>query len=182
MGTLGNPSHERFCQDVHRRIWAGEKRTEAITAAYRHAIFNADDPRAEGGSSIVDNARRLVNRTLIKARLDELAENAAKLANLDAGWALLRAKRIAEFDANDFLRGNGDLSDLPGDVEIVGRENDPSARVLFKTKIKASDRLTALAFMAKIAGWLAPEKQELTTQVTLEQLVNDSLKPKEIAM
>ena len=81
----------------------------------------------------------------------------------------------------DYLAGNGDLSDLPGDVEIVGSETDPNARILFKTKIKASDRLTALGFMAKVAGWFAPEKQEVTTQVTLEQLVNESLKPKESA-
>ena len=175
MGVLGNPNHERFCQLAHKRIWNGERAVDAYRAAYAEAIYEGTTVPGE------ENIRKFRNQAHVKARLRELADYAAKLGGLDAGWALLRAKRIAEFDAADYLAGNGDLSDLPGDVEIVGSETDPNARILFKTKIKASDRLTALAFMAKVAGWFAPEKQEVTTQVTLEQLVNESLKPKESA-
>lgn len=189
MGTLGNFDHERFCQAAHKRIWSGEQRKSALTAAYIECIFDGEDPNVP---SVADNARKLANRPDVKGRMAELADFSAKLAGIDANWAVLRAKRIADFDATEFLAGRGDLSDLPGDVEIAeeaapepaeGEERAAPKRMLFKTKIKAADRLGAIAFMAKLMGWEAPKKTAFTDTAgnSLETLVVASMKPKESA-
>ena len=177
MGSLQNLDHERFCQSAHKRIWGGEKHVAAFHAAYVETIYEGDDEPAE--DTIAANVRRFRNRPEIKARLKELADYAAKLAGIDASWALLRAKKMVEFDTQKFIAGECDISDLPGDVEVVESAVPEGKRALFKTKIKASDRLGALGLMAKIAGWLAPEKQEHSGGLTLEQLVTNSMKPKQ---
>jgi hypothetical protein len=181
MGVLANPDHERACQLAHKRIWGGESKSDALHAVYVDVIYDGEEPQSEATKA---NVRKFFNRAEIKKRMAELSEYAAKLAGIDASWALLRAKRMVEFDAQKFIDGKCDLSDLPGDVEIVESEaegDEKPTRSLFKTKIKASDRLGALALMAKIAGWLAPEKQEHSGGLTLEQLVTNSMKPKERA-
>jgi hypothetical protein len=165
MGALRNFDHERFCQAAHRRIWSGEKRVGACQAAYRETVYGGSDPDE---TAIAANVRRLRNRPDIKARMLELADHSAKMAGLDAGWALVRARQIVDFDLTAFLNGEGDLSDFPGDVEIVEEEasEDPPQpkRKIFKLKARASDRLAGLNLMAKIAGWLAAEKVEATTE------------------
>ena len=50
-----------------------------------------------------------------------------------------------------------------------------------KIRIKLPDKIAALGLMAKIAGWLAPERRELSGQMTLESLVAASMKPKQDA-
>jgi hypothetical protein len=165
MAALKNFDHERFCQAAHRRVWSGEKQVVACRAAYRETVYGGNDPDER---AIAANVRRLRNRPDIKARMRELADHSAKMAGLDAGWALLRARQLVDFDLAAFLQGEGDLSDFPGDVEIVEEEasEDPNRpkRKLLKLRARASDRLAGLNFMAKIAGWLAPEKLEATTE------------------
>jgi hypothetical protein len=118
--------------------------------------------------AIAANVRRLRNRRDIRARMLELADHSAKMAGLDAGWALVRTRQIVDFDLAAFLKGDGDLSDFPGDIEIIEEEvsngSDMPARKLFKLKAKAADRLAGLTLMARIAGWLAAEKVEATTE------------------
>lgn len=123
MGALGNHDHERFCQAAHSRIWAGERRAKALPAAYRETMYGgkeADD------AALAPNARRLANRVDVAARLRELDDYAAKLAGIDAGWALLKLKRLAEdiegFNLDDFLSVPStdgsryfDLSKVPAD-------------------------------------------------------------------
>jgi hypothetical protein len=182
MGVLANPDHERFCQLAHKRIWSGEKRADVCKALYLEIIYDGAEPDSDSTQA---NVRKFYNRDDIKARLGELAEYAAKLAGCDAGWALLRAKRMVEFDTDKFINGQGDISDLPGEVEVIEADADDTAegpkRSVVKTRIKASDRLGALGLMAKIAGWLAPEKQEHSGALTLEQIVAQSMKVKDKA-
>jgi hypothetical protein len=165
MGPLKNFNHERFCQAAHRRVWSGEKQVLACHAAYRETIYEGNNPDE---NAIAANVRRLRNRPDIKTRMRELADHSAKMAGLDAGWALVRTRQIVDFDVGVFLKGNGNLSDFPGDVEIIEEEasNDSNLprRKLFKLKAKAADRIAGLNLMAKIAGWLAPDKLEATTE------------------
>ena len=174
MGVLGNFNHERFCQAVHKRIWAGEKRATAIVAAYRETIYegNATD------DEIAPNARRCANRKDVSARLAELAEYSAQLAGLDASWALIQLKRYTQFNVGDYLTaanesgvrffniGNVSSEKLALLAELTMEEftegRGAAATDLRRTKIKGYDPIAALSLMARIAGWEAPKKSELT--------------------
>jgi hypothetical protein len=171
MGVLGNLDHERFCQSAHKRIWAGEQRKEALTAAYRDTIYSGDDPESP---SIADNARRLANTKTVKGRLGELADYSAKLAGIDASWALLRLKDYTDFNVHDYLSAPNELGQRFFDVGRVPKEKlarlvelqqeefiegrGEAAQAVRKTKIKGHDPISALALMARIAGWEAPKK------------------------
>jgi hypothetical protein len=196
MGTLGNLDHERFCQAAHKRIWAGEKHVSAFHAAYIEAIYEGDDTPAD--DAIAPNVRRLRNRPDVKARLTELAEYSAKLAGIDAGWAQLKLRDMVEANLDDFLgpkdeEGNRyfDIGKVPREklaqlIELQqeqtieeGSRGEDSIRTVRKVRLKLPDKIQALGLMAKIAGWLAPEKQEHSGGLTLEQLVTNSMKPKQ---
>ncbi len=195
MPTLGNHQHEKFCQEAHRLIWTGTKRKDALDQAYKSAGYEGDQ------KYLSDNARKLANRTDVKARLAELSEYAATMAGLDAGWAQLKLKALVESNLDDYLAppdANGvrrfDLSkvsreklglllELAQDEETdIDEETGDETRIR-KIRIKRSDPIAALALMAKIAGWLAPEKQQHNLGAeTLEALVTKSFeKPPEPA-
>jgi hypothetical protein len=172
MPALGNPKHERFCQELHKLVWAGGSTKESRIAAYQAAGFEACD-------SLNDNARRFANLKHIKARLGELSDYAAKLAGIDAGWAMLRLKELAESNLDDYLGppdGSGTryftvgkasreklglLAELQQDEETQIGENGDGRRIL-KTKLKLCDRVGTIGLMAKIAGWAAPTRVETT--------------------
>ena len=59
-------------------------------------------------------------------------------------------------------------------------DGDKAPRVR-KIRIKLPDKIAALGLMAKIAGWLAPERREFSGQMTLESLVAASMKRKQDA-
>jgi hypothetical protein len=193
MGVLSNFDHERFCQLAHKRIWAGEKQVEACEAAYREAICEGAEntkPR-----DFAANVRKLRNRPEITARLQELADYAAKLASIDAGWAQLKLRDMVEANLDDFLSTTDaeghryltlrevDRNKLANVVELHQEETteDDGDRAVRKIRIKLPDKIQALGLMAKIAGWLAPERRELSGQMTLESLVAASMKPKQDA-
>lgn len=184
MGALGNHDHERFCQAVHSRIWAGEKRAKALPSAYRETMYTGT---AADDAALAPNARRLANRKDVGARLKELDEFAAKLAGIDSGWALLKLKRLAEdiedFNLDDFLgpandkgRRYYDLSKVPPDklrllseltiedTTIVkpgeeGEADETHHHRKMKLRGPAKvDLVGPLALMARIAGWEAPKK------------------------
>ncbi len=176
MGVLGNTKHERFCQAVHRRVLAGETRGKSRTAAYREIIYQGDNP---DDNAIAPDARKLANQKLVKARIQELADTAAKLAGIDAAWALVLLKGKAEANLDDYLSrpdGSGtrffDLTDVPRekighlaelqieDETVVAQDKDD--RRIIKTKLKLCDPVSAIGLMAKIAGWLAPAKVAAT--------------------
>ena len=195
MGVLANPDHERCCQIAHKRIWSGEQRTTALLAAYVETIYDGLEPDSNATQA---NSRKFFNRPDAKKRMAELAEYAAKLAGIDAGWAQLKLRAMVEANIDDFLspadaEGHRYLTlrDVPREnllhvVELnqeetsekIGRE---SVRDIRRVKIKLPDKIAALGLMAKIAGWLAPERRELSGQMTLESLVAASLKPKQDA-
>lgn len=181
MGALGNPHHERFAQALHRRLWAGEKRAVARSGAYLEAI-HTPTPGAPPAQpvTIAANARRLANQSNIAARVNELAEYAGKLAGIDSAWALVRLKDLADANLADYLGppdGQGarffDLSqvgdeqlgrlsqlEIKDETKVGAAENSDDRRIL-TTKLKVHDPIAAIGLMARIAGWLAPEKREI---------------------
>ena len=118
MGVLSNFDHERFCQLAHKRIWAGEKQVEACEAAYREAICEGAENTKP--TDFAANVRKLRNRPEIKARLQELADYAAKLAGIDAGWAQLKLRDMVEANLDDFLS----TTDAEGHRYLTLREVD----------------------------------------------------------
>lgn len=146
MGVLGNLDHERFCQAVHTRTWAGEKRSAALPAAYRETMYRGDREKV-ADKAISPNARRLSQRKEVRDRLKELADGAAQVAELDAAWAQRK------------LKGYVDSKDA-----------------------SYNERISAIALMAKIAGWEAPKKIAPTTPdgkaLNLEDMIVASLVPK----
>ena len=193
MGVLSNFDHERFCQLAHKRIWAGEKQVEACEAAYREAICEGAENTKP--ADFAANVRKLRNRPEIKARLQELADYAAKLAGIDAGWAQLKLRDMVEANLDDFLSTTDaeghryltlrevDRNKLANVVELHQEEitEDDGDRAVRKIRIKLPDKIAALGLMAKIAGWLAPERREFSGQMTLESLVAASMKRKQDA-
>lgn len=193
MGALANLDHERFCQALHKRIWALERRSTALTASYRETIYqgkNSDD------AAIAPNARKLANRKDVAARLKELAAYAGKLVGIDSAWCMLKLKDRVEFNVDDFLgpvqedgRRYYDLSKVPREKlellaglnldqwERLGEEGNVVMRGI-RVGIKPPDQTACLALMAKIAGWEAPKKIAPTTPsgegLTLESLIGAS--------
>ena len=198
MGVLNNSDHERFCQLAHKRIWAGEKRSEVCHAVYLDVIYDGEEPESDATKA---NVRKFYNRDDIKARMAELAEYAAKLAGIDAGWAQLKLKAIVEANMDDYLAQadeNGDRIPAPlgklsrdhlahlGEISQEERseygESGVIKRMIRRMSVRVpttNDKIAAIGLMAKIAGWLAPEKQEHSGGLTLEQLVTNSMKPKQ---
>lgn len=206
MGALGNLNHERFCQDAHKRIWAGEKRAAAITGAYRTNCYSGDNP---DDTALAPNARRLANRKDVAARLKELADYAGQLAGIDASWGMLQLKKIidtvADYTLDHYMARDTDgkrlnkfdLSEVSDErmkrlTEIttevtVNHDADGNEVVRTKLKLKGPDRFSVIpdtvAKMARIGGWEAPKKIAATTpegkQVTWEDLVGASFKPAE---
>ncbi len=187
MGVLGNPAHEKFAQEFHRLVWTGTKPSVARTQAYLDAGYD------NTAGFAAPNARKLCQRPEIKNRLAELSENAEFLSCTDAAWAQKKLKALVESNLDDYLAppdANGvrrfDISKVPRDklgllLELaqdeettIDKETEEETRVR-KIRIKRPDPIAALGLMAKIAGWLAPEKQthDLGSQ-TLEALVTKS--------
>ena len=139
-------------------------------------------------------SRKLANQKPVKARLAELAEYAAKLASIDASWGLIELKH--ELDAirsaatsmissarptNGAGRYN-DFTKVPRErlallTEVTTKDTKYGAEIKIKGPNRYSDKVGIITLMAKIAGWFAPEKQEHSGQLTLEQIVMQSLKP-----
>lgn len=186
MGVLGNPKHEKFAQEFHRLVWTGTKASIARTQAYLDAGYDNTAGFAK------DNARKLGNRSEIKTRLAELSENSEFLACTDAAWAQRKLRALVDSNLDDYLAPADAQGVRRFDISKVSREKlglllelsqDEETEIddetgdetrIRKIRIKRSDPIQALALMAKIAGWLAPEKQEHSGGLTLESLVSQS--------
>lgn len=197
MGALGNLKHERFAQDAHKRIWSGQKRSEALAEAYRLMMYEGDNPDSP---SIADNARRLANQKPVKERLAELSDYSSKLAGIDASWAMLElARRVRDFNLDDYLSPPGQggrfftidtatrdelgkLAELTIDEEII-EAGEETMRKVRKIKLKPYDAAAIIGLMARIGGWEAPKKIAPTTAdgqtLTLETLVLEATKLRE---
>lgn len=184
MGVLANPDHERFCQEVHRRVLLREKLGDARTAAYREHIYTGDKGAALD-ADLAPNARRLAGQKHIRKRLAELGEFAATMAGIDQAWCLvelkLEAEAVKSFNLDDYLGPPDEMGNRHYDLSSVSREklallteysiessHEPGAtkeepgREIRKVKIKGPnktpDRIAVLRLMAEIAGWKAPAK------------------------
>ncbi len=124
MGVLGKPEHERFCQAVHAHLLAGKTRGESRTLAYMETVVG-DDSTGDQSS----NARRLANQPHIKARIQQIIDTAAALADMDKFWALIKLKSYVE---------------SPEGAEF--------APVLVR------DRIAAIKLIADMNGYMAPAK------------------------
>lgn len=169
MGVLPNPNHERFAQEIHRRTLAREPRAQARTAAYRAHVLTGEATDEQ----IAPNARRLANSAPVAARIRELGEFAAKLAGIDAGWAMLRLKNFAEANLDDYLQfdhngGRVAVVDLTRPTreqmacvaELSQEETTENAvaTAVRKVRIKLQPQIEAIRLMAQIGGWNAPQK------------------------
>jgi hypothetical protein len=172
---LPNFLHERFCEALHKRIWAGEKQSEARVAAYRETVYrgdNADD------NALKPNTRRLCQRPEVKRRLNELAEKSATLAAIEGGWLMIQAKGLIEdidrFNVDDFLTPRSEGGHRRLDISTATREQlalltelsiEPGEHGT-KIKIKGPDRYSAkpviLALIARVGGYEAPKKLAAT--------------------
>lgn len=183
MGVLVNPDHERFCQEVHRRIMEREPQGQARTAAYREHIHTPGD-KPSTDEQLAANARRLAGQKQIRQRIAELADFAAKLAGIDASWAMVELKsllaEVRGFNLDDYLgppdeEGNRyyDLSSVSREMlgrlteysiesatEFDGKYKEPRQirKVRIKGPSKAPEAVAILALMARIQGWEAPKK------------------------
>ena len=173
MGVLHNPQHERFCQELHKLIWAGGKVKESRASAYQVVGYQTKP------EYVIDNARKLANRPDVRARLDELAQQSAVRASCDAGWAMMQIKAFVTANIDDYLSppdsdgqrytelGNvsrdklGLLSELSQEETTEPRVGD-ELRSVRKVKLKLHDKIAALRLMAEIAGWKAPAKVAAT--------------------
>lgn len=150
-------------------------------AAYQAAGFKVPSRNGREQQDLGANARRLANHKGVKARVAELASRAAQLASLDAGWAMLHLKGMVESNIDDYLSAPdeegrryfaidtvsreklGLLAELHQDEETEIGDPTPDGKTLTvrrirKVKVKLPDRIAAIGQMARIAGWLAPQK------------------------
>ncbi len=172
---LENFRHERFCQALHVRLWAGEKQSEARLKAYRETMYRGSNP---DDKALKPNTRRLCQRPEVKARLSELAERSATLAAIEGGWIMIQSKGLLdEIDAHnldDFLTPPDERGKRYLDISQASREQlarlteiamAPS-KYGTKIKIKGPDRYSAkpaiLALMARVGGFEAPKKLAAT--------------------
>lgn len=178
MGALHNADHERYAQELSRRLCAGEKQAVARTGAYVEVF--GESPNAP------HNARRLANQKPVKDRvawLNKRAFDTEELADIDRQWCMLQlVRRIRDYNPDDYLgpkdpvtgRRHFDVSscsreqlaklaELYMEEEvIVGKdENDPTKTVR-KTRIKPYDATAAVALIAKLGGFEPPQRHELS--------------------
>lgn len=171
MGVLFNPQHQRFCEEFHKRVWAGESRRGASIAAYQAAGYRTKP------EFIADNARKLLNRPDIKARLVEMRTRSATIAEIDAAWCILKLKGLVEANIDDYLAtpdesgrrafaiGNvsreklGLLAELHQEEERTLGDDLLAVR---KVRIKLHDRIAAIRLIREIAGVGAPAKVAAT--------------------
>ena len=155
MPRLRDPQHEMIAQ----RMAAGMD----VYAANEAAGY---DPKA---SSFKPNARKRSNRPEVRARIGELMDRAAEIAEIDAGYVLHKLNGLLQFNVDDFLGApldNGqrvlDVSrasreDLDRVAELAqevlqrrGRKDGPQS--ILRTKVKGYDKVAILGHMARIVG------------------------------
>ncbi len=194
MGVLKNFLHERFCQALHQRLWAGEKQSQARLAAYRETMYRGKNPDDE---ALKPNTRRLCQRKEVAARLTELAERSATLAAIEAGWIIIQAKDMLDdidrYNVDDFLTPPDESIGGHRRLDISRASREQLARLTelaiepgkygTKIKIKGPDRYSAkpaiLALIARVGGYEAPKKISPTDRdgndLSLGDLVNASM-------
>jgi phage terminase small subunit len=124
MSVLGNPRYERAAQVLAS---GGSAETAAAAAGYNTK-----------GTSFKPNARRLIQRPDIRARVAELQGQIAAAMVIDAAWIRTRVARIADvkvdpedIGASDVIAASRLLAQMtpgaivPTKVEASGADGDP---------------------------------------------------------
>lgn len=119
----------------------------------------------------------------IPSRVTELRVPVINAAQLDMARRLQKLSYASILDPIDLFDEHGQpkkISDMPGHARraIAGFEIDPEK---FTTKIKLVDKRRAIMDYSKLAGDIPSENHDITTEVTIEQLVSMIVKkePKE---
>jgi hypothetical protein len=170
MPPLVDPRRERFAQELSK------PNRGTLAECFAAAGFS-------GG-----NSSRLARRPEIVARVRELQARAAELAELDAAWVLLKAKRLASFNVDDFLTPPNEhgiryidiskasramletLAELTVEETTDGRGEE--AVGIRRTKIKGHDPLAALTLIAKLIE--AIKDGQAPVNVAVQVNVNDA--------
>lgn len=175
---LKNWYHERFAQDLARRLCAGEVPSVARPTAYREAFANKPgfDPE---GSSLADNARRLANQPNVKARVRQLTHRATVLADTDRAWCVAQLRqRVEGFNLDDYLSGQpgdtgrrfdldqltreelGRLSEISVEEEVKGDGEDEELIKLRRIRLKPYDPIATIRLIADLSGAMPPSRHE----------------------
>jgi len=151
MPILRNPQHEKVAQEL-----------ALLRKPYAACEAAGYDP---ANSSFKSTARKIVQRKDVQARKLEIMAKQAELAEIDGGWLLLKCKRMADFNVDDFLTKPNEagvryidiskasramlegLSELT--VEEATKGRGASAVAIRHTKIKG-EKLAALTLIAKV--------------------------------
>ena len=155
MAELEDPQQELACQ----------KRAEGISQK---------DAYSAAGYADGKNGPRFFRQKHVATRVREIVARRAVLADLDDAWVLLRLKRIADGNLDDYFAHNAagerlgiDLASVPRErmavlaevtqeVFVDGDKDDPDT--IKRTKIKMLQPVTALELIGKHIG-MWPSRQ-----------------------
>jgi hypothetical protein len=162
--ALKNPRHEKLAREVA----AGS----SMSAAWREAGL---DPKAS-------NASRTFRRPEVLARIEYLRGEFNKMAGLSLAALQARLLRIADTNVVRFFEADEktgrlrlrDLTKLPEAVTapITELRIDSDGAI----KLKTADQLRAIENLLKTIGAFAPEGADGDRGMTLEEIVNSSMK------
>jgi hypothetical protein len=111
---------------------------------------------ADDASSFASNARKRANRREVKARVAELQERAAGMAEIDKTFILLWLRDLLEANLADYLEPQGtpgralSIDDCTPEQILLLNElvRGPKGQI----KVKLHDKVAILGLLAKIAG------------------------------
>src|SRR5437879_5754723 len=120
MGCLREPQHEKFAREFLERSLSGMGKTASLVEAYRTAGYVASHA----------NARRLRQRPEVRARIEELAREAAEYLDIRVQRVAVEVDRVGRANFADFIEpaldkdGNRiagafklrDLTELPREI------------------------------------------------------------------
>lgn len=111
MSILVDPRKERFAQELVKRALAKPDERATLPECYELAGFTG-----------ITNASRMARRPEIIARVREIQSAAAELAEINASWLLLKAKRLAQFNVDDYLTAPNEAGVRYFDISKASRE------------------------------------------------------------
>jgi phage terminase small subunit len=171
MSILVDPRKERFAQELAR------PNHPPLAECYVAAGFTGT------------NSSRMARRPEITRRVREIQSAAAALAEIDAAWLLLKAKRLAEFNVDDFLTAPNEAGVRYFDISKASREQlaavaelaieestegrGEAAVDIRRTRIKGQ-QLPALQLIAQVLKLVQPEGVSLTVNQTVATQLNES--------
>lgn len=146
------------------------------TRAYKAAGFNVTSD-----GSAAANASRLLKDDNVKAYMEELRQEFFMNAEITTEQIIAQYKKLAFNDARSLYNEQGELKDpkdWPDEIAaaVVSFEVavDEDGNVI--KKVKLIDRKGSLDSLSRING-LFKDKVEMSGKLTLEQLVEASMKP-----